>query len=1140
MQPSARIAILDVSKGERDRELVDELVKRLLRDGLAVDEALGWPAEQIARELPAVRALVIVCSAGLQAFLDESTWAQAIIDYVRRFAEPGSSKVFPVLLGDDTERLIPAFLVGLPFIRVPDGYDVLREAIEHGRMPPARAEATSKRGSTSKRGPAASSAPHAPQAKTSEVPEPPLATKGSEPPPEPQAASEPSAPARSGPSDLRRLRLVREFVSGPLSKAQDEFSAHYRRDDDGTQVEASALEPHVALALRTAAVLAGDAPIDARSLLLAIGLVAQADQTRGAFDQLRRLLPVALPPPPDPERVREAGPTFALREALASALDHPLEHLPSDTPKLWGRDLVTAALLTRGDPSLPQLAAEADTTVPELQDRWYAYLTRGDAHRSPEQWQQWWQAAGVPLPSERGVRAGVLAESVKGKDALGIEADVSAFARLIADAKTSPPLSIGLIGDWGSGKSFFMEQVYAQVEALEGSGPGLCQQVVQIRFSAWHYSDTNIWASLVGHIFDQVWAQMCPRPDDEQARAEVREQLKVAHGAVFEAESEVDRAREQLERVRRDERKALEALAIRHFVTAEATAALQGLAAEVGWTAPLRSIVDLEQARDELRTQATRTHTVLEAALRGPALRSGLLWIAGITLASIGLAVLAGWLAPQDWVQRTVRILAAAGGTVASLVAAVAAPLTKARGLLRSLTTKVGEAIDEYEAKVERARHSEEGKALVERSDQARQELDHLRARADAARERLAELERRRASLDPARRLTAFLESRANTDDYRSQQGIISLVRSDFERLQELMQSWRTEGGTPPDGVQPVDRIVLYIDDLDRCSPPLVVRTLEAIHLLLALELFVVVVAVDSRWLLRALVVHYDDLLGARDDEEYRVSTPHNYLEKIFQITFAVAPMTEVGFGRYVDFLSGHEEGDAPPVPAASTTAPAEPGATPSSSGSGEGAEAGRVASDEPRASSEAQAEREPQAPTEAGAAREAGTETEVAAAAEDVTRPLSISDAERLFLRRLHGMVATPRLVKRLVNVFRLVKSRVPPAELGDFEAEGTGRHRPILLLLAILYGRPDLSLELFRALCEGTLRGEEDTEPFHAVLHRRGHEALAVWVHAVAPDITVAACEAESYPLARFSLVTGQHWHTWQHAGPEPGPAA
>ena len=71
-----------------------------------------------------------------------------------------------------------------------------------------------------------------------------------------------------------------------------------------------------------------------------------------------------------------------------------------------------------------------------------------------------------------------------------------------------------------------------------------------------------------------------------------------------------------------------------------------------------------------------------------------------------------------------------------------------ARGLLRSLTTKVGEAIDEYEAKVERARHSEEGKALVERSDQARQELDHLRAAFELERQKLDyELARKKLEL---------------------------------------------------------------------------------------------------------------------------------------------------------------------------------------------------------------------------------------------------------------------------------------------------------------------------------------------------------------------------------------------------------
>ncbi len=44
-----------------------------------------------------------------------------------------------------------------------------------------------------------------------------------------------------------------------------------------------------------------------------------------------------------------------------------------------------------------------------------------------------------------------------------------------------------------------------------------------------------------------------------------------------------------------------------------------------------------------------------------------------------------------------------------------------------------------------------------------------------------------------------------------------------------------------------LNRIVLYIDDLDRCPPKRVVEVLQAVHLLLAFELFVVVVGVDAR-----------------------------------------------------------------------------------------------------------------------------------------------------------------------------------------------------------------------------------------------------------------------------------------------------
>lgn len=60
-----------------------------------------------------------------------------------------------------------------------------------------------------------------------------------------------------------------------------------------------------------------------------------------------------------------------------------------------------------------------------------------------------------------------------------------------------------------------------------------------------------------------------------------------------------------------------------------------------------------------------------------------------------------------------------------------------------------------------------------------------------------------------------------------------------------------------------IERIVLYIDDLDRCPAAKVVDVLQAVHLLLAYPLFVVVVGVDSRWLLQSLSAHYTELGSA-------------------------------------------------------------------------------------------------------------------------------------------------------------------------------------------------------------------------------------------------------------------------------------
>ena len=129
--------------------------------------------------------------------------------------------------------------------------------------------------------------------------------------------------------------------------------------------------------------------------------------------------------------------------------------------------------------------------------------------------------------------------------------------------------------------------------------------------------------------------------------------------------------------------------------------------------------------------------------------------------------------------------------------------------------------------------------------------------------------------------------------------GLLSTVRRDFGDL----RGWLRDGDRPgPD----VERIVLYVDDLDRCPADRVVEVLEAVHLLLALDLFVVVVGVDPRWLLGSLEHHFEAQFAPRGNRPGRLrwrTTPQDFLEKIFQIPFSLRPMERGGFERLVGDL---------------------------------------------------------------------------------------------------------------------------------------------------------------------------------------------------------------------------------------------
>ena len=159
-----------------------------------------------------------------------------------------------------------------------------------------------------------------------------------------------------------------------------------------------------------------------------------------------------------------------------------------------------------------------------------------------------------------------------------------------------------------------------------------------------------------------------------------------------------------------------------------------------------------------------------------------------------------------------------------------------------------------------------------------------------------------RAELEAIDRLTGthdWLEERARSSDYISHFGVISVLRGDLEALVEKQRR-----------DSPDRRIILYIDDLDRCPPGRVVEVLQAVHLLLAFPLFVAVVGVDPRWLLRSLEQHYlqiQSMPGRAPSESADLlseTTPHDYLEKIFQIPFALRHMESEGL-RTTDRFGG-------------------------------------------------------------------------------------------------------------------------------------------------------------------------------------------------------------------------------------------
>jgi KAP-like P-loop domain-containing protein len=295
--------------------------------------------------------------------------------------------------------------------------------------------------------------------------------------------------------------------------------------------------------------------------------------------------------------------------------------------------------------------------------------------------------------------------------------------------------------------------------------------------------------------------------------------------------------------------------------------------------------------------------------------------------------------------------------------------------------------------------------------------------------------------------------------DYDKQVGIVSRARRSFEQLNAIAAAARLERNSRQNqshdavaapgeaGFQVPDRVVLYIDDLDRCSHEQVYAVLQAIHLLLAFELFVVVVGVDVSWVEGAVAKYFEGDM-ATDENRDAGSRPRprsdrrkraaDYLEKIFQIAFWLQPLRtgdaagNSSGGTYKAYVDKLFEDNV----AAAGEEDAE-GAGETTSRTGAAGRAGGPASS--AADSFAHAPEPPQP------ARRADEDLDDLAA-------VRLDSEELNFLTsKIIGDLAgkSPRAVKRFVNIYRIVRARLSDFELAEF----LGRdERPPLYPMAAL----------------------------------------------------------------------------------------
>lgn len=545
------------------------------------------------------------------------------------------------------------------------------------------------------------------------------------------------------------------------------------------------------------------------------------------------------------------------------------------------------------------LAAEA---LPAAVPPFYANFPQIDLTDEPPEWTALFAALNaVRIEIEYVAQGGARNDRVAAEDQLEFKHYVNAFADLITSADTEPPLTIGIFGSWGMGKSFLLDHIKRK---LNGSPP--YEKTPETRILP--RPPREWWMAVSRFIYrmrrfeSRTHTVIWQRP-----LLKVRTRFfQLLYGTWQGLRGGLERAAEAL-------RVPVNAIR-RHWFDLEGSAprppitvkiveynAWEYSATDLVWPGLVRKIMQLLEKEIGI-ARRLRLRLVRNFQKRLPPLQALLLIMVSVVSA---LVVAFLWRDEQGEIGRSLTVV----GVVGLLISVF--KLVNA-----TLTTSFGSWVT----------------TLFEKTD------------------------------------------------YGKTIGYMEDIRADLQMLEKGLARRRV-------------RVLIVVDDLDRCEPEKAVEMLQAIKLLLNFDSFIVMLGIDARVITRAIEKHYEGLLGPAGASGYE------YLDKIIQIPFRIPEPTENEIRAFIEKqMVGAGEGVALTSPEAAPLPTEAPPASPP-----------------------------PEAPPDSPAPPPV-TPTDLTMPAEPIVKQrqaLAFTADERRTFQELAGVLKrNPRHIKRLLNVYRLVKA--------------------------------------------------------------------------------------------------------------------